>query len=51
VLTLIELMGAKPLVVTAVTCHLTPIGRANIDNLARYATTIESRRTATCARS
>lgn len=40
VLTLIE-MGARPLVVTATTCHLTEIGRANIDNLARYATTIE----------
>lgn len=40
VLTLIE-MGAKPLVVTATTCHLTEIGRANIDNLARYATTVE----------
>jgi hypothetical protein len=40
VLTLLE-MGAKPLVVTASTCHLTPVGRANIDNLARYATTIE----------
>jgi len=40
VLTLIEL-GAKPLVVTASTCHLTPLGRANIDNLKRYATTIE----------
>lgn len=39
-LTLIE-MGARPLIVTATTCHLTPIGRANIDNLARYATTIE----------
>lgn len=34
-------LGARPLVVTATTCHLTPIGRANIDNLARYATTIE----------
>jgi len=34
-------MGAKPLVVTASTCMLTEIGRANIDNLARYATTIE----------
>lgn len=34
-------MGARPLVVTASTCHLTPIGRANIDNLARYATTLE----------
>jgi hypothetical protein len=40
VLTLIEL-GARPLVVTATTCMLTPIGRANIDNLARYATTVE----------
>ncbi len=40
VLKLIEL-GARPLVVTATTCHLTDIGRANIDNLARYATTIE----------
>lgn len=40
VLTLIE-MGARPLVVTATTCHLTEMGRANIDNLARYATTIE----------
>lgn len=40
VLKLLEL-GAKPLVVTATTCHLTDIGRANIDNLARYATTIE----------
>lgn len=40
VLKLIEL-GARPLVVTASTCHLTEIGRANIDNLARYATTIE----------
>lgn len=40
VLKLIE-MGAKPLVVTARTCHLTAMGRMNIDNLARYATTIE----------
>jgi len=40
VLKLIEL-GARPLVVTATTCHLTEIGRRNIDNLARYATTIE----------
>jgi len=40
VLTLIEL-GARPLVVTASTCHLTPIGRENLDNLARYATTVE----------
>lgn len=40
VLTLLEL-GAKPLVVTATTCMLTDIGRKNIDNLSRYATTIE----------
>lgn len=40
VLTLLE-MGAKPLVVTATTCHLTPIGRENIDNLSRYADTLE----------
>ena len=40
VLTLLEL-GAKPLVVTATTCMLTTVGRSNIDNLARYATTIE----------
>lgn len=39
-LKLIEL-GARPLVVTASTCYLTPIGRRNIENLARYATTIE----------
>lgn len=39
-LKLIEL-GVRPLVVTATTCHLTDIGRKNIDNLARYATTIE----------
>ena len=40
VLTLIEL-GARPLVVTATTCYLTPRGRKNIDNLARFATTVE----------
>ena len=40
VMTLLD-MGAKPLVVTATTCHLTPIGRRNIDNLARYADTLE----------
>jgi hypothetical protein len=34
-------MGAHVTVVTASTCHLTPIGRANIDNLKRYAKTIE----------
>ena len=39
-LKLIEL-GARPLVVTATTCQLTDIGRKNIDNLARYATTVE----------
>jgi N-acetyl sugar amidotransferase len=39
-LTLIEL-GARPLIVTATTDFLTPLGRANIDNLSRYATTIE----------
>lgn len=33
--------GFKPLVVTATTCHLTPIGRANIDNLAKHADTLE----------
>ena len=40
VLTLLEL-GARPLVVTVTTCHLTPIGRRNIHNLSRYADTIE----------
>ena len=40
VMTLLE-MGADVTVVTARTCHLTPIGRANIDNLARHARTIE----------
>jgi len=40
VLTLLE-MGADVTVVTASTCHLTPIGRRNINNLARYARTIE----------
>jgi N-acetyl sugar amidotransferase len=39
-ITLLE-MGAKVTVVTAATCYLTDIGRANIDNLARYAPTIE----------
>lgn len=34
-------MGADVTVVTATTCQLTPIGRLNIDNLARYARTIE----------
>jgi hypothetical protein len=40
VLTLLAL-GADVTVVTARTCHLTTIGRQNIDNLARYARTIE----------
>lgn len=40
VLRLIEL-GVRPLVVTATTCMLTEVGRKNIDNLARYATTVE----------
>lgn len=40
VLTLLQ-MGLRPLIVTASTCHLTPIGRRNLDNLGRYATTIE----------
>jgi N-acetyl sugar amidotransferase len=40
VLKLIEL-GVRPLVVTATTCMLTETGRANIRNLARYATTVE----------
>lgn len=34
-------LGAHVTVVTATTCHLTTIGRKNIDNLTRYATTIE----------
>lgn len=40
VLKLLEL-GADVTVITATTCHLTEIGRRNIDNLARYARTIE----------
>lgn len=34
-------MGIKPLIVTATTCMLTKLGRYNIDNLKRYAPTIE----------
>lgn len=34
-------LGAHVTVVTASTCHLTALGRANIDNLAHYTTTIE----------
>lgn len=40
VLTL-KALGARVLVLTASTCHLTPMGRKNIANLARHATTIE----------
>ncbi len=34
-------MGANVTAVTARTCHLTPIGRFNIDNLAKHVRTIE----------
>jgi len=34
-------LGFKPLLVTATTCMLTKMGRANIDNLARFADTLE----------
>lgn len=34
-------LGVNPLVVTASTCHLTEIGRHNIENLKRHADTIE----------
>lgn len=37
----LKMLGADVVVVTARTCHLTPIGRANIDNLARHCRTIE----------
>jgi len=37
----LQAMGAHVTVVTARTCYLTDIGRKNIDNLARYAKTIE----------
>lgn len=37
----LKAMGANVTAVTARTCHLTPIGRANIDNLARHVKTIE----------
>ena len=37
----LKAMGAHVTAVTARTCHLTPIGRANIDNLARHVRTIE----------
>lgn len=40
VLTLLD-MGAHVAVVTATTCMLTDVGRKNIDNLARYAPTVE----------
>ena len=38
--TLLDL-GADVTIVTATTCHLTDVGRKNIDNLSRYARTIE----------
>lgn len=38
---MLQELGACVLVVTASTCHLTALGRANIDNLARHANTIE----------
>jgi N-acetyl sugar amidotransferase len=37
----LKAMGAHVTAVTARTCHLTAIGRANIDNLARHVKTIE----------
>lgn len=37
----LKALGADPLIVTATTCHLTEIGRKNIDNLSKIATTIE----------
>lgn len=40
VLTL-KAMGASVLAVTATTCHLTPIGRRNLDNLGRFCDTLE----------
>lgn len=39
--TLLTEIGANVTAVTATTCHLTPMGRANIDNLARHVRTIE----------
>jgi N-acetyl sugar amidotransferase len=38
---MLQKRGAHVTCITASTCMLTSIGRANIDNLARYATTIE----------
>lgn len=38
---LLKALGADVTVVTATTCHLTRLGRHNIDNLARHARTIE----------
>ncbi len=40
VIMLLEL-GAKPLIVTASTCYLTQLGAKNIDNLKRFAPTLE----------
>jgi N-acetyl sugar amidotransferase len=34
-------LGLRPLIVTASTCMLTDVGKRNIENLARFATTIE----------
>ena len=34
-------MGVRVLAVTATTCHLTPVGKHNIENLARHVPTIE----------
>lgn len=38
---MLKSLGADVTCVTATTCHLTPMGRANIDNLARHVRTIE----------
>lgn len=37
----LKAMGADVTAVTATTCHLTTLGRANIDNLARHVRTVE----------
>lgn len=38
---MLRALGADVTAVTATTCHLSEIGRANIDNLARYVRTVE----------
>lgn len=38
---MLKQLGADVTAVTARTCHLTPIGRSNIDNLAKHVRTIE----------